>query len=85
MHPTAVAGFLLTPRPELRIEGQSRTVLDSLCSGGAVEPVLRLIEVAGRPSERRCETRVIEPHEIWSRVHRTNAAHRDAAVGATHR
>jgi hypothetical protein len=52
MHPTAVAGFLLTPQPELRTEGQSRTVLDSLRSGGAVEPVLRLIEVAGRPTER---------------------------------
>ena len=45
LHPTAVAGFLLTPQQELAIDGQPRTVRDWLNSGGAVEPVLRLIEI----------------------------------------
>lgn len=51
LHPTAVAGFLLTPQEDLAIEGQPRTVRDWLSSGGAVEPVLRLVEAgewAGR-------------------------------------
>jgi len=45
LHPTAVAGFLLTPQHELAIDGEPRTVRDWLNSGGAVEPVLRLIEM----------------------------------------
>ena len=51
LHPTAVAGFLLTPQEDLTVDGQPRTVRDWLSSGGAVEPVLRLIEIgewAGR-------------------------------------
>lgn len=51
LHPTAVAGFLLTPQQELAIDGQPRAVRDWLSSGGAVEPVLRLVEMgewAGR-------------------------------------
>jgi len=46
LHPTSVAGFLLTPQPELRVDGQPKSVLDWLRSGGAVEPILRLVEVA---------------------------------------
>lgn len=45
LHPTAVAGFLLTPQEELAIEGRPRTVREWLSSGGAIEPVLRLIEM----------------------------------------
>jgi hypothetical protein len=46
LHPTAEAGFLLTPQLDLRIDGQPKTVRDWLLSGGAVEPVLQLIEIA---------------------------------------
>jgi hypothetical protein len=46
LHPTSVAGFLLAPQPDLRINGQPKTVRDWLLSGGAVEPVLELIEIA---------------------------------------
>jgi len=45
LHPTAVAGFLLTPQQELRIDNRSCAVRDWLQSGGAVDPVLRLIEI----------------------------------------
>lgn len=45
LHPTAVAGFLLSPQQELAIDGQPCAVRDWLSSGGAVEPVLRLIEM----------------------------------------
>jgi hypothetical protein len=45
LHPTAVAGFLLTPQQELDIDGRPRAVRDWLNSGGAVELVLRLIEI----------------------------------------
>jgi hypothetical protein len=44
LHPAAVAGFLLTPQEDLAVDGQPRTVRDWLSSGGAVEPVLRLVE-----------------------------------------
>jgi hypothetical protein len=46
LHPTSVAGFLLTPQPDLRIDGQPKSVRDWLLSGGAVDPVLELIEIA---------------------------------------
>jgi hypothetical protein len=46
LHPTSVAGFLLTPQPDLRIDGQPKSVRDWLLSGGAIEPVLELIEIA---------------------------------------
>jgi hypothetical protein len=45
-HPTAVAGFLLAPQPELRIAGQPQSVRDWLLHGESVQPVLDLIDVA---------------------------------------
>jgi hypothetical protein len=45
LHPTAVAGFLLTPQPELRIAGHPMSVKEWLRHGESVEPVLALIEV----------------------------------------
>ena len=51
LHPTAVAGFLLTPQPELTVDGRPRCVRDWLHSGGSLDPVLRLVEMgqwAGR-------------------------------------
>ena len=45
LHPTAVAGFLLTPQPDLRIDGQPKTVKEWLLHGESVEPVLQLIEI----------------------------------------
>ena len=45
LHPTAVAGFLLTPQQELRIDNRACAVRDWLHSGGSVDPVLRLIEI----------------------------------------
>jgi hypothetical protein len=46
LHPTAVAGLLRTPQTELRVDGQPRSILEWLRSGGPVEPVLQLIEIA---------------------------------------
>jgi hypothetical protein len=45
LHPTIVAGFLLTPQHELSLDGRPRAVRDWLNSGGALAPVLRLIEI----------------------------------------
>jgi hypothetical protein len=45
LHPTAVAGFLMTPQPELRIDGQPKPVREWLLHGESVKPVLRLIEI----------------------------------------
>lgn len=45
LHPTAVAGFLLTPQQELRIDNRPCAVRDWLHSGGSVDPVLRLIQI----------------------------------------
>ena len=45
LHPTAVAGFLMTPQPELRIAGQPTSVRDWLLHGEPVAPVLTLIEI----------------------------------------
>ena len=45
LHPTAVSAFLLTPQHELSLDGRPRAVRDWLNSGGAVDPVLRLIEI----------------------------------------
>lgn len=45
LHPTAVAGFLLTPQHELPIAGQPASVRDWLLHGGAVEPVHVLLEL----------------------------------------
>ncbi|PQP43456.1 hypothetical protein [Mycolicibacterium austroafricanum] len=45
LHPTSVAGFLLTPQPDLRIDGRPKSVREWLLHGESVEPVLGLIEV----------------------------------------
>lgn len=45
LHPTAVAGFLLTPQSELRIGGRPQSVNDWLRHGGSTQPVLELIEL----------------------------------------
>lgn len=45
LHPTAVAGFLLTPQDELRIGGQPTPVREWLLHGEPVEPVLNLIAI----------------------------------------
>lgn len=45
LHPTAVAGFLLTPQQELRIDNRPCAVRDWLHSGSTVDAVLRLIEI----------------------------------------
>jgi len=45
LHPTAVAGFLLSPQPDLRINGQPHSVRDWLLHGESVQPVLDLIDV----------------------------------------
>jgi hypothetical protein len=37
-HPTAVAGFLMTPQSELRIDGQPKSVREWLLHGESVEP-----------------------------------------------
>lgn len=46
MHPTAVAELLRTPQADLVIDGQPRSILDWLRSGGPVAPVLELIGIA---------------------------------------
>lgn len=45
LHPLAIAGFLLTPKQELAIDGRARAVRDWLNNGGAVGPVLQLIDL----------------------------------------
>jgi len=45
LHPTAVAGFLMTPQSELRIDGQPKSVREWLFHGESVEPVPGLIEI----------------------------------------
>ena len=45
LHPTAVAGFLMTPQSDLRIDGQPKSVREWLLHGESVEPVLELIEI----------------------------------------
>lgn len=46
LHPTAVAGLLRAPQIELQVDGRPRSVLEWLRSGGRVEPVMQLIEIA---------------------------------------
>ena len=46
LHPVAVAGFLRTPHPDLTLQGRPVHPLQWLQSGGDVDPVLRLVEVA---------------------------------------
>lgn len=46
LHPTAVASFLMTPQPDLRIDGQPKSVREWLLHGEPVEPVLGLIEIS---------------------------------------
>jgi hypothetical protein len=45
LHPTAVAGFLLAPQSELRIQEQPQSVRDWLLHGESVQPVLDLIDI----------------------------------------
>jgi len=45
LHPTAVAGFLLTPQHELLIDGQPKSVREWLLHGEPKEPVLNLIDI----------------------------------------
>ena len=46
LHPAVVAGFLLTPQPELWMNSVPNTVRDWLFLGGDVERVLSLMETA---------------------------------------
>lgn len=45
LHPTAVAGFLLTPQSELRMNGHPQSVNEWLRHGGSTKPVLDLIKL----------------------------------------
>jgi hypothetical protein len=45
LHPAAVAGLLRTPQTELQVDGQPRSIVEWLRSGGPVDPVLHLIEI----------------------------------------
>lgn len=45
LHPTAIAGFLLTPQHELLIDGQPKSVREWLLHGEPEEPVLNLIDI----------------------------------------
>jgi hypothetical protein len=45
LHPTAVAGFLLTPQHELLIDGQPKSVREWLLHGEPEEPVLNLLDI----------------------------------------
>ena len=45
LHPTAIAGFFLTPQPELLIEGRPRSVREWLLHGESEEPVLNLVDI----------------------------------------
>jgi hypothetical protein len=46
VHPLAIAGFLLTPQQELAINDRPYAVRDWLSSGGALGPVLHLIDLS---------------------------------------
>lgn len=46
LHPTAIAGFLESPQPQLPIDGQPRSVCEWLLHGESVEAVLGLLELA---------------------------------------
>ncbi|QNJ89981.1 DNA-binding protein (plasmid) [Mycolicibacterium fluoranthenivorans] len=46
LHPTAVAGLLRSPQSELQADGRPLSVLEWLRTGGVVEPILQLIEIA---------------------------------------
>ncbi|MDJ0396557.1 DNA-binding protein [Rhodococcus sp. G-MC3] len=46
LHPTAVAGFLATPQPELVVDERPRSVIEWLLCGEPVGPVLHLVEVS---------------------------------------
>ena len=45
LHPMALARFLLTPQPELRIDGQPSSVRTWLLHGESIQPVVDLIEI----------------------------------------
>lgn len=46
LHPAGVAGFLVTPQQGLSVDGRPMSVLQWLGSGGRIEPVLDLVDVA---------------------------------------
>lgn len=45
LHPTAVDAVLVTPQPDLLLDGQPTSVRDWLLRGESAEPVLSLIEI----------------------------------------
>jgi hypothetical protein len=45
LHPTAIAGFLMTPQPQLRVDGQPKAVRQWLQHGESVDLVLQLLEL----------------------------------------
>lgn len=45
LRPTAVAGFLLTPQPDLLVDGRPTSVRDWLISGGNLDSVLAVADV----------------------------------------
>lgn len=47
LHPQSVAGFFLTPQPDLPLDGHPVSCKEWLERGGPVEPVLRLAEALG--------------------------------------
>ncbi|AFA76047.1 hypothetical protein GPOL_174p00260 (plasmid) [Gordonia polyisoprenivorans VH2] len=46
LHPTAIAGFLESPHPQLHLEGRDMSVIEWLLHGEPVETVLELLEIA---------------------------------------
>jgi hypothetical protein len=46
LHPVSVAGFLRTPHPNLTLGGRPVSPREWLHSGGAIDPVMRLVEAA---------------------------------------
>jgi hypothetical protein len=47
LHPQAVAGFFLTPQPDLRLGGEAASPKDWLESGGSAEPAVALASSLG--------------------------------------
>lgn len=46
LHPTAIAGFLESPQPQLHLDGRDMSVREWLLRGEPVEAVLELLELA---------------------------------------
>jgi hypothetical protein len=45
VHPLAIAGFLSAPQQELVVDGRRRAIRDWLSTGGAIDPVLQIIDI----------------------------------------